>query len=99
MAHSRSRATLTIATAYRRRPMRLLRFYLATSISLAASACAVGITDAMRNLEGQPLSALVAKLGPPLEERTISGMTVFTWGMAGIRWQRRSESRFYDRPS
>jgi hypothetical protein len=60
--------------------MHPLRFYLATTISLAASACAVDVKDAMKNLEGQPLSALVAKLGPPLDERTISGKTVFTWG-------------------
>ena len=71
---------MTIVDAYRRRPMHPLRFYLATTISLAVSACAVDVKDAMKNLEGQPLSALVAKLGPPLDERTISGKTVFMWG-------------------
>jgi hypothetical protein len=60
--------------------MEKLRFCLATSICLAACACAIDVKDAMKNLEGQPLSALVGKLGPPLDERTISGKTVFTWG-------------------
>jgi hypothetical protein len=60
--------------------MHTLRFSLATTIGLAASACAVDVKDAMKSLEGQPLSALVAKLGPPLDERTVSGKTVFTWG-------------------
>ena len=56
------------------------RFCLVTTICLAASNWAVDVKDAMKSLEGQPLSALVAKLGPPLDERTISGKTVFTWG-------------------
>jgi hypothetical protein len=51
--------------------MHELRYCLATTISLASSACAVDVKDAMKNLEGQPLSALVAKLGPPLDEQTI----------------------------
>jgi hypothetical protein len=56
------------------------RSCLAATICLAVCACAVDIKDAMKALEGQPLSALVARLGPPLDERTISGKTVFTWG-------------------
>ena len=62
------------------RKMEKLRFCLAASVCLAACACAVDVKDAMKNLEGQPLSALLAKLGPPLDERTISGKTVFMWG-------------------
>jgi len=60
--------------------MHNLRFCLTMTICLAASACAVDVKDAMKRLEGQPLSALVVKLGPPLDERTISGKTVFIWG-------------------
>ena len=31
-------------------------------------------------LEGQPLSAIIAKIGSPIEERTIEGRKVYIWG-------------------
>jgi hypothetical protein len=34
----------------------------------------------MTKLEGQPLSAVVAKIGPPVDERKIAGKTVYIWG-------------------
>ena len=34
----------------------------------------------MTQLEGQPLSAIVAKIGAPIEERTIEGKKVYIWG-------------------
>ena len=34
----------------------------------------------MTKLEGQPLSAIVSKIGAPLEERTIEGKKVYVWG-------------------
>jgi hypothetical protein len=57
-----------------------LRVGLAVTSCFSISACAGDVKDGMKRLEGQPLSALVAKLGPPLDERTISGKTVFIWG-------------------
>ena len=56
------------------------KFCLATTICLAACASTVDIKTAMKRFEGQPLSAVVAKLGPPLDERTVAGKTVFIWG-------------------
>ena len=43
-------------------------------------ACAGSIKEGMTQLEGQPLSAIVAKIGAPLEERTIEGKKVYIWG-------------------
>jgi hypothetical protein len=44
------------------------------------AACAGSIKEGMTQLEGQPLSAIVAKIGAPLEERTIEGRKVYIWG-------------------
>jgi hypothetical protein len=57
-----------------------LRIGLAITSCLSSSACAIDLKEATKKLEGQPLTAMVAKLGPPLDERTISGKTVFIWG-------------------
>jgi hypothetical protein len=34
----------------------------------------------MAKLEGQPLSAIIAKIGLPIEARTIAGKKVYIWG-------------------
>jgi hypothetical protein len=44
------------------------------------AACAGTIQEGMTKLEGQPLSAIVAKIGAPIEERTIEGKKVYIWG-------------------
>jgi hypothetical protein len=44
------------------------------------AACAGTIQEGMTKLEGQPLSAIVAKIGSPVEERTIEGKKVYIWG-------------------
>jgi hypothetical protein len=44
------------------------------------AACAGSIKEGMTQLEGQPLSAIVAKIGSPIEERTIEGKKVYIWG-------------------
>jgi hypothetical protein len=42
--------------------------------------CAGSIKEGMAQLEGQPLSAVIAKIGAPIEERTIEGRKVYIWG-------------------
>jgi hypothetical protein len=37
------------------------------------------IKEGMNSLRGQPLSAAIAKLGMPNDERTIAGQKVYTW--------------------
>jgi hypothetical protein len=44
------------------------------------AACAGSIKEGMTQLEGQPLSAIIAKIGAPIEERTIEGRKVYIWG-------------------
>ena len=34
----------------------------------------------MDKLEGQPLSAVIAKIGLPIDERTVAGKKVYIWG-------------------
>ena len=47
---------------------------------LAVAACAGDIiSKGIAALVGQPLSAAVAKLGAPTEERTIAGQRVYLW--------------------
>jgi hypothetical protein len=44
------------------------------------AACAGTVREGMTKLEGQPLSAVIAKIGPPIDERTIAGQKVYIWG-------------------
>jgi hypothetical protein len=48
------------------------------------AACAGTIKEAMTTLEGQPLSAAIAKIGSPVDERTIAGKKVYIWGSLEI---------------
>jgi hypothetical protein len=52
---------------------------IAATCSLVA-ACAGTIKEEMTKFEGQPLSAAIAKIGPPVDERTIAGKKVYIWG-------------------
>jgi len=52
---------------------------VAAGCSLVA-ACAGTVREGMAKLEGQPLSAVIARIGPPLDERKIAGQTVYIWG-------------------
>ena len=57
----------------------LNRLAVAAGCTLLAG-CAGTIREGMTQLEGQPLSAIVAKIGAPIEERTIDGNKVYIWG-------------------
>lgn len=49
-------------------------------LGAALSGCAGDtIKQGMNNLQGQPLSAAIAKLGMPNDERLIANQRVFTW--------------------
>jgi hypothetical protein len=47
---------------------------------ILVAACAGTIKEGMTRLEGQPLSAIIAKIGPPIDERAIAGKRVYIWG-------------------
>jgi hypothetical protein len=47
---------------------------------LLVAACAGTIKEGMAKLEGQPLSAVIARIGQPMGERNIAGKRVYYWG-------------------
>ena len=47
---------------------------------ILVAACAGTIKEGMVKLEGQPLSAVIARIGHPMGERSIAGKRVYYWG-------------------
>jgi hypothetical protein len=47
---------------------------------ILVAACAGTIKEGMAKLEGQPLSAVIARIGHPIGERSIAGKRVYYWG-------------------
>jgi hypothetical protein len=47
---------------------------------ILVAACAGTVKEGMAKLEGQPLSAVIAKIGHPMGERSVAGKTVYYWG-------------------
>ena len=53
---------------------------LAILAALVLAGCSVGdIKLGTNNFKGQPLSAVVTKLGSPEEQQTIAGQKTYTW--------------------
>jgi hypothetical protein len=52
----------------------------AAAACILVAACAGTIKGGMAKLEGQPLSAVIARIGQPLGERSVAGKTVYYWG-------------------
>ena len=53
---------------------------LAILAALALAGCTVGTLNlGTDNYKGQPLSAVMARLGSPEEQETISGQKTYTW--------------------
>jgi hypothetical protein len=53
---------------------------LAILAALALAGCSVGIPNlGTSNYKGQPLGAVVAKLGSPEEQGTLEGQKTYTW--------------------
>jgi hypothetical protein len=53
---------------------------VAGAACILVAACAGTIKEGMAKLEGQPLSAVVARIGQPMGERSIAGKRVYYWG-------------------
>jgi hypothetical protein len=51
---------------------------------MLVAACAGTVKEGMTRLEGQPLSAVIAKLGQPIDERMDGGNKVYIWGSPEI---------------
>jgi hypothetical protein len=54
----------------------------AAAACILVAACAGTIKEEMAKLEGQPLSAIIAKIGQPMGERSIAGKRVYLLGYA-----------------
>jgi hypothetical protein len=59
------------------------RLLFAAAGCMLVGACASTIKEGMVKFEGQPLSAAIAKIGVPNDERTVAGKKVYIWGSAG----------------
>ena len=58
-------------------------FAVVATVGISVASCAGTIKEGMVRFEGQPLSAVVAKIGEPIDERTNSGRRVYIWGTLG----------------
>jgi hypothetical protein len=58
----------------------MYRAIFAAALCFALASCAAkAIKEGMAPMVGQPLSAAIAKLGVPSEERSIAGQKVYIW--------------------
>ena len=57
-----------------------MRYLAILAASMALAGCSVGpLNLGTTNYKGQPLSAVVARLGSPEEQQTIAGQKTYTW--------------------
>jgi hypothetical protein len=57
------------------------QFAVVATMGMPVASCAGTIKERMAKFEGLPLSAVIAKIGSPLdEERTVAGKKVYIWG-------------------
>jgi hypothetical protein len=61
-------------------PIRMYRFASVTAVGLSVASCAGTIKEGMAKFEGLPLSAVIAKIGVPADERWVAGKKVYVWG-------------------
>jgi hypothetical protein len=60
--------------------MRNLAILAASAMAMALAGCSMGALNlGTNNYKGQPLSAVVAKLGSPEEQGTNAGQKTYTW--------------------
>ena len=68
---------------------------LAILAALALAGCSVGTLNlGSNNYKGQPLSAVMARLGSPEEQETIAGQKTYTWVRGNALYQCRNPGRY-----
>ena len=77
------KAPPTLKAVRRPIPSRMHQFAVVAAVGISVASCAGTIKEGMVKFEGQPLSAVVAKIGEPIDERTIAGRRVYIWGSLG----------------
>ncbi len=60
--------------------VRAHQFVAVAAAGISVASCAGTIKEGMAKYEGLPLSAAIAKIGPPLDERWIAGKKAYIWG-------------------
>jgi hypothetical protein len=69
------------------------RFAAAAPVCVLVASCAGTIKEGMVKFEGQPLSAAIAKIGVPNDERTVAGKKVYIWGSPGEKGSKEKGSK------
>ena len=59
------------------------RLAAVAAIGISVASCAGTVKEGMAKFEGLPLSAAIAKIGEPIDERTNAGRKVYILGFAG----------------
>jgi hypothetical protein len=60
--------------------IRAHQFAAVAAAGISVASCAGTIKEGMAKYDGLPLSAAIAKIGPPLDERWVEGKKVYIWG-------------------
>ena len=63
--------------------IRMQRFAAVAAVGMFVASCAGTAKERMAKFEGLPLSAAIAKIGEPIDERTNAGRKVYIWGSLG----------------
>jgi hypothetical protein len=59
------------------------RLTAVAAIGVSVASCTGTIKERMTQFERLPLSAVIAKIGEPIDERTNAGRKVYIWGSLG----------------
>jgi hypothetical protein len=74
------KAPATSRAVQRTITVRAHQFAAVAAAGISVASCAGTIKEGMAKYEGLPLSAAIAKIGPPLDERWIAGKKAYIWG-------------------
>jgi hypothetical protein len=79
----RPQSRRNVETVRRTILIRMYQFAAVAAASISVASCAGTVKERMAKFEGLPLSAAVAKIGEPIDERWVAGKKVYIWGSLG----------------
>jgi hypothetical protein len=56
------------------------RIAAVAAVGMSVASCAGTAKERMAKFEGLPLSAAIAKIGEPIDERWVAGKKIYIWG-------------------
>jgi hypothetical protein len=74
------KAPATSKAVRRTIPIRMHRFAAVAAVGMSVASCASTAKERMAKFEGLPLSAAIAKIGEPIDERWVAGKKIYIWG-------------------